>query len=61
MERRIITVVEDEVGEALKRAALVSAGTLLIAVVAVVTTLHAFVVSLEGRGGEESSSRAVNR
>lgn len=61
MEQRITTVVEDEVGEALKRVALASAGTLLIATVAVVTTLHAFAVRLEGRGAEASSRRGVKR
>lgn len=57
MERRLTTVVEDGVGEALRRAALVSAGTMLIATVAVVTTLHAFAVRLEGRSGEGSVNR----
>ena len=46
--RRTAPVVEDKVGEVLKRAALLLAGSLLMVTVAVATTLNALAARFEG-------------
>ena len=59
--RRTAPVVEEKAGEALKRAAWLLAGSLLMATVAVATTLDALAARFEGRSEGGTYSSGGNR